>query len=80
MYQPSGVLRFKVNWLILSVTDPNVWPGSMTGTVLWMPTSRCGCSTFSISFYAFSPISGLGLRSAERYVVRGCVLRSASNE
>ncbi len=28
--------------LILSVTVPNVWPGSMTAGVVWMPTSSCG--------------------------------------
>ena len=30
-YQPRGVLRASTTELILSVTEPNVWPGSMIG-------------------------------------------------
>ena len=63
--------------LILSVTVPNVYPGSMTGA---RPLAR---STFVHSVchdLAALPTSssGLGLRTSARYVVRGRVFRSAS--
>ncbi len=33
IHQPNGVFRVRTIELILSVTEPNVWPGAMTGGV-----------------------------------------------
>jgi hypothetical protein len=35
-YQNRGVRCVSTMALILSVTDANVWPGSMTGAVVWI--------------------------------------------
>ena len=47
--QPIGVRLVRTTWLIVSVTDSNVWPGAMTGgvrasSVPSAPSRRsCGC-------------------------------------
>ena len=43
--QPSGVLRVRTIALILSVTEPNVWPGAITGGVP-VAAHRSSCGSF----------------------------------
>ncbi len=77
--QPVEVGRVSTIELILSVTVPNVCPGSMTGAL-----PACDRSTSSMSVchdltaLLRASSSGLGLRTSARYVVRGRVFSSAS--
>ena len=48
-YQPSGVLRVRTIALILSVTDPKVCPGAMTGGVPAMSVSSIGGTLSAMS-------------------------------
>ena len=71
-----GVRRLRTTALILSVTVPKVWPGPMIGG-RWSPrlVRRANAHASLIAH----PISGFGLRSRARYVVRGRVFSSPSN-
>src|SRR5262245_56008116 len=48
-HQPGGVRRASTIALILSVTEPNVWPGAMTGGVPVATTAWSGSSAESES-------------------------------
>src|SRR6185295_10208414 len=83
----SDVLRFKTIELILSVTDANVSPGSITGVVECIGPSVYGfCASSDIlkpsTDYAdlICAICGLGFFNWPRYVVRGFVFNSSSSE
>ena len=67
--QPFEVGRVSTIELILSVTVPNVYPGSITG-------AGVGCSSM-LNQLSSSPF---GFRTSARYVVRGRVFNSASRE
>jgi hypothetical protein len=69
-HQPSGGRRHRT-WLeMASVTDPSVWPGAMIGV------SAAVTAALDIRHYASS---GLKFLTCAKYVVRGRVLRPASN-
>src|SRR5262249_9258022 len=67
-YQPNGVRRARTIALMLSVTDPNVYPGAMTGGTPDPTTACIGSSIGGIdwSIAAQSPSSGFMFRIAAR--------------
>src|SRR6185436_19580688 len=86
----SDVFRFKTIELILSVTEANVRPGSITGDVECIGPSVYGLfasscildpsTDYANWFYLICVICGFGFFNWLKYVVRGFVFSSPSNE
>ena len=80
-YHHIGVRRARTIELILSVTVPKVCPGAITGGVAADDGAADHRPTAADVFgHVTSPSSGLTLRTAARYVVRGRVFSSPSSE
>src|SRR5882724_6123218 len=76
MNQLNGVLRVRTIEPILSVTEANVSPGSITGAVECIGLSVYGFCGSSDTYL----ISGFGLLNCDKYVVRGFVFSSPNKE
>src|SRR5688572_29599976 len=83
-HHPRPVFRVRTIALILSVTDPNVWPGAMTGGGTRAAPAIGACASCDVRESGICAIyslvsSGFYSVMAARYVVRGLVFNSWSS-